>query len=325
MCTYHGWTFSPDGKLVGVPGFKEIYFGELDYSKWGLVEVAQLDTYKGLIFATFDAKAPSLLDYLGSQRYELDLSADRREGGAEVLGGVHRWVMKSNWKFSTDNFGGDDGHHIVTHGSVRPVVVDGRRWFNAYGAQTGANSRVNLGGGWITDVDASGKPVNEMGYVLGKYEQEHRKELQERLKDNPMLRSMSGTFVGSIFPNLSFSSLRFNVRIWHPKAPDKTEVWHYCVIDKAAAPEVKKMMRIHLTESFGPSGNLEQDDMNNWQNATFTSKGVVAQRQPMTILAGLGHDKETPVTGTKLRAIYVRWAEMMNAASWDDVSLGAKR
>ncbi len=325
MCTYHGWTFSIDGKLVGVPGFKEVYFEELDKAKWGLVEVAQMDSYKGLMFATFDSRAPSLIDYLGDQKYELDLSVDRREGGAEVIGGVQRWVMKANWKFAVDNFGGDDGHHMITHGSVRPVVIDGKRWFNAYAEQKDPNNRMNMGGGWITEVDSSGKPLNEMGYMLGKYEQEHQKELRERMGGNPALNTMRGTFVGSIFPNMSFSSLRFNFRIWLPKGPDKTEVWHYCIVDKKAPPEIKSMIRLHLTETFGPSGNLEQDDMNNWQNSTFTAKGIVAQRQPMTILAGLGHDKEVPVTGTKLRAIYIRWAEMMNAASWDNVSINKSR
>ena len=65
MCTYHGWTFATDGKLVGVPGYKEAYFEELDRSQWSLVEVAQLDTYKGLVFATWDREAPSLIDYMG--------------------------------------------------------------------------------------------------------------------------------------------------------------------------------------------------------------------------------------------------------------------
>src|SRR2546426_9389138 len=30
MCTYHGWTYDLQGKLVGVPGFKDYYHEELD-------------------------------------------------------------------------------------------------------------------------------------------------------------------------------------------------------------------------------------------------------------------------------------------------------
>jgi phenylpropionate dioxygenase-like ring-hydroxylating dioxygenase large terminal subunit len=59
-CAYHGWTYRNDGSLVGMPYLKEAYYGELDRARWGLVPVAQLDSYKGLYFATFDAKAPPL-------------------------------------------------------------------------------------------------------------------------------------------------------------------------------------------------------------------------------------------------------------------------
>ena len=64
-CPYHGWSYANDGKLVGVPYFKDAYHEELDKSKWGLVEVAQLENYKGSIWATWDPSAPAFLDYIG--------------------------------------------------------------------------------------------------------------------------------------------------------------------------------------------------------------------------------------------------------------------
>ena len=83
ICAYHGWAFSGDGKLQAVPNLQDAYYNELDQSKWGLIPVAQLDSYKGLIFATFDADAPPLLDYLGPMTWYLDTLFDRREGGSE--------------------------------------------------------------------------------------------------------------------------------------------------------------------------------------------------------------------------------------------------
>ena len=65
----------------------------------GLTPVAQLDSYKGLIFATFDVDAPPLPNYLGPMTWYLDAFFDRREGGAEVIGGIHKWVAPCNWKF----------------------------------------------------------------------------------------------------------------------------------------------------------------------------------------------------------------------------------
>ena len=35
-CPYHGWSYSTDGKLVGVPYFREACHGTLDRSRWGL-------------------------------------------------------------------------------------------------------------------------------------------------------------------------------------------------------------------------------------------------------------------------------------------------
>ena len=58
-CAYHGWTYGNDGKLIGVPNFQDAYFEQLDMEQWGLVPVSQVDNYKGMIFGTFDATAPS--------------------------------------------------------------------------------------------------------------------------------------------------------------------------------------------------------------------------------------------------------------------------
>src|SRR5436190_15894155 len=65
MCTYHGWTYDLQGRLVGVPGFKDYYHEDLKREEWGLVTAAQVDTYKGFIFATLDPEAPSLDEFLG--------------------------------------------------------------------------------------------------------------------------------------------------------------------------------------------------------------------------------------------------------------------
>ena len=95
-CTYHGWTYGLDGRLIGVPGYEERYYGELDRSQWGLIPVTQVASYKGLVFGTFDATAPPLEDYLGEARWALDYILDQRAGGTEVVGGVYKWVINSN-------------------------------------------------------------------------------------------------------------------------------------------------------------------------------------------------------------------------------------
>src|SRR5581483_6808156 len=119
-CPYHGWGYGTDGKLVGVPFFKEAYHEKLDKAQWGLIEVPQMVNYKGSIWASWDPDAPPFFDYLGGMRTYLDLlldSRDGREGGAEVLGGVQKWLVPCNWKFGAENFVGD-AYHAISHRSV---------------------------------------------------------------------------------------------------------------------------------------------------------------------------------------------------------------
>jgi len=124
-CPYHGWSYATDGKLVGVPFDKEAYRGTLDRSGLGLVEVAQLSSYKGTIWATWDPSAPPFAEYLGDFRLYLDLTLDcwdGREAGTEVLGGIQKWLIPCNWKFPAENFSGDS-YHNISHRSVDMVGI----------------------------------------------------------------------------------------------------------------------------------------------------------------------------------------------------------
>ena len=59
MCAYHGWTYRNDGTLEHVPGKSEAYYDALDFASMGLI-AARVETYAGLIFATWAKDAPSL-------------------------------------------------------------------------------------------------------------------------------------------------------------------------------------------------------------------------------------------------------------------------
>ncbi|MGE3985496.1 MAG: Rieske 2Fe-2S domain-containing protein, partial [Dehalococcoidia bacterium] len=116
MCTYHGWTFDLQGKLVGVPGFKEVYHEELDRENWGLIKAAKVDTYKGFIFATMDEHAPGLYEYLGEVgRLGLNLLAER--GSMKVMPGIQKYTIPCNWKFAADNVW-DFYHARLSHASA---------------------------------------------------------------------------------------------------------------------------------------------------------------------------------------------------------------
>jgi phenylpropionate dioxygenase-like ring-hydroxylating dioxygenase large terminal subunit len=316
-CNYHGWVFNCAGRLVSVPGLKEVYGGDLDLEKWGLVEVAQLDTYKGLIFATFDSSAPPLRDYLGGQKTQLDFMLDRREGGTEVIGGVHKWILKTNWKYPADNFGGDDGHHLVTHASVRKVRVDA----GDYSSTVADQYKRLLPDMSAEDQERMAQTVSATpAGVLRDYFLAHFPEALRRIGNEAHKRSI----VETIFPNLSVNSHRHMIRVWHPRGPDATEMWSFCIVDKDAPQEVKDEQRRHLTQTFGPAGNFEQDDVNNWQHCTATARGWIARRYPQNIQAGMTDNPEAEIgrkIGVRLRGLYARWAAMMEAKDWTAINV----
>jgi 3-phenylpropionate/trans-cinnamate dioxygenase alpha subunit len=323
MCNYHGWNYSSDGRLTSVPGLREVYGGALDLSQWGLVEVAQLESYKGLVFATFDPEAPPLIQYLGAQKPLMDFMLDRRAGGTEVIGGVHKWVLRTNWKYPADNFGGDDGHHLITHASVRKVPVDAVDYAMTVADQYNKNVHVRE----VTPVLSTDEQArmetalaNTPAGTLRDYTRATFPETLARIGVDAYRESI----VENIFPNLSINSGRHMLRVWHPRGPGTTEMWSYCIVDKDASQEVKDALRLHLTQTFGPAGNFEQDDVNNWEHCTTTARGAVARRYPQNIMAGLTDAPEAEVgrkLGGRLRDLYTRWAVMMEARNWHGVNV----
>ena len=98
-CPYHGWTYSNMGKLIAIPAYRQIYPEGLDLETLGLCESPHVDSYRGMIFGSWNDKAQSLSDYLGGMKWYLDLLVGRTDGGVEVVGPPQRWWWKriGNW------------------------------------------------------------------------------------------------------------------------------------------------------------------------------------------------------------------------------------
>lgn len=282
-CPYHAWTYDMSGALIGVPKSDEGYYGELDRSQYPLIPVAQVDSYKGLIFGTFDPRAPTLVDYLGDMAWYLDLVLDRCDGGTELLPGVHKWVVRTNWKISCDNNAGDWYHVAFSHGSLarlqnRPNLFreDERRL--QVSAENGHTLALYFG-------DATVDPSAE-----GPHAEWRRKisaQIEERLGP---VRSRLIFIAGNVFPNFGWIPGQFSIRQFHPRGPDRIEIWSYCLVDAAAPPEAKAAMRLAYVNSFGPGGLVEQDDGENWTGCAGSIKGPVTGEYAFNYQMGLGHE-----------------------------------
>jgi phenylpropionate dioxygenase-like ring-hydroxylating dioxygenase large terminal subunit len=92
-CPYHSWTYRLDGSLLGVPlpeGYDEL--------PAGLARVPRLESYRGFLFATHDATAPALREYLGELASAFDNMVDRApEGTLTRFGGRLQLEYRGNW------------------------------------------------------------------------------------------------------------------------------------------------------------------------------------------------------------------------------------
>ncbi|MGI9278691.1 MAG: aromatic ring-hydroxylating oxygenase subunit alpha [Endozoicomonas sp.] len=117
ICPYHNWTFSNKGDLISIPQERKVC-NKPDKAALGLKKVPRVETHHGLIFASLDENIEPLIDYLGPMAWYLDCLFDRFDGGVEVLGPPHKWLINCNWKLPVENHLGDVGHGPYLHGSL---------------------------------------------------------------------------------------------------------------------------------------------------------------------------------------------------------------
>jgi 3-phenylpropionate/trans-cinnamate dioxygenase subunit alpha len=278
-CSYHAWTYDTTGALIGVPKFQACYYGELDKSQLGLLPV-RVEAYKGLIFGTFDHDAPTLVEYLGDIAWYLDIFLDRREGGTELSGGVHRWMMNSNWKVGSINNAGDNYHVGYAHASTRIV-----RRTQPEGARTTLEIDAHPGH-TLVYFGFEGGGRRDANPVLQSYFDSIQAEAVNRL--GVQRGKKTASTVGLVFPN--FGWVGPSLRVYQPRGPHQTEMRSYVLVDKDAPAEVKAAVRRNYITSFGPSGILEQDDGENWTQVTASSRGPLSRNLEFQYGMGVGHE-----------------------------------
>jgi phenylpropionate dioxygenase-like ring-hydroxylating dioxygenase large terminal subunit len=336
-CSYHGWTYDLSGNLVGVPSEDDAYHDEINKEEWGAVKVAKVDSYKGFIFATWDAAAPSLLDYIGDFRFYFDAFADRTEAGTELIGGAHRWVFPANWKFAAEQFCSDMYHAPISHASaVLALTPDDQDVDEEVFPMDGTKGRQfssELGHGTGFFVESGDVLANIVGQKPADWFQGGNPEAIGRLGEARAER-MRGAHA-TLFPNFSFLPGINTLRIWHPKGPNEMEVWAWTVVDKEAPADVKEAQRVGTGRTFSVAGLFEQDDGENWSEIQRVLRGHIAKKSKFNVQMGLGHETyEDPDFPGKInrvycemaaRGFYKRWADMASGQSWDELMASVQK
>ena len=337
VCNYHGWSFGADGTLQGVPLEKEAYYGEIDKSKYGLVEVAQVDSYKGLVFGTFDPGAPSLTDYLGKMAWYLDVWLDAMPEGTELVGTTMKVELPVNWKLAVENVSGDGYHLGWAHAGAMSVTTS-----MSVGDLNVGNTSVDLSES-VSVAGMNGHAVlSTLDGVSGYGFYPDPTLPLQYLKDNrDVALSRLGDFRGNhlwgsqinytVFPNLQMLPGLNWFRVYHPKGPGKFEMWTWAMVDKRMSDDLKRMILDNVSRTFGPAGLFDNDDGDNLQAATEQSRGWRTRQMDVYTHMALGREHEREempgvvsdgfVCEQNQRYVYRRWCELMRADSWGDVPM----
>jgi phenylpropionate dioxygenase-like ring-hydroxylating dioxygenase large terminal subunit len=261
-CQYHGWTYRNDGRLIGVPHPERQT--EDVRERLGLVRLPRVESYRGLVFASFNPDVPDLVDHLGpAARGYVDRFLDHCMGLPLVAHQqAHRIAMRGNWKLQVEN--GLDGYHAgFTH----------RSFFDVMRRRTGASVRY-----------ASGLPTATArafrnGHAAIDPETKSRKPLIQRVSTLPgaaekldAVRAQVGDdkyeeFVGGvtgaginvgIFPNLQLIGI--HIRRIEPVSVGRTVVSVRPLL-APDAPDELNWLRLRYHELFyGPAGFGQPDD-----------------------------------------------------------------
>lgn len=335
MCTYHGWSYDLAGNLIGVPDYDLFYKGDLDKSKLGLTEVAQLANYHGFVFATLDETAPPLEEFLGPTGcLAIDLIASR---DVEVIPGVQKFVIDCNWKFAADN-SVDFYHAQITHLSAMSMLLAGTA---GTGVVDGGGAKDTLGED--LKIPTSGSDglydmvlVSEYGHVIagptvkglnpnlpGDQSWRERPEVAEAL--GPIGVQVAGH--PNLFPNAWVSTHGPQLSLRIPISPNKTEVWWFSFCEKGATPEQRAMTLWFCNHGFGPAGLFEQEDGENWAQATLQVRGARSQHIPQMLSMNLGKGEvirehglariESTTSEHAQLWLYHSWAQWMKGLEWD--------
>lgn len=339
QCSFHGWTYANTGDLLGVPFYRDAYHSALDKSQWGLRQIDRVQTYGGLIFACWDASAPSLEEYLGDLRWYLDVVLERHLGGLEFLPGQQRYKLTANWKIAGENFAGDSYHlhhsHVTMYEldirqinpmnpiSYKKKPLTGRKAVKYHNVSFerghGLNGLVMTGERFEMDRALA----KDMGPEVVEYVEECHHRLLQRLSSKQA--DLYGLSFGNIFPNFSFndfSALRpLGLYVWHPRGAAALEAWQWCAVDAAAPQAVKDICRIDFPRTQAVTGIAAQDDTENFEQVTEATRGLMGQQLDFNYQMNVANGEETmegypgtfaaSISETNQRKFYAYWAELM--------------
>ena len=330
-CMYHGWTFHTNGELAGVPLREDEDEDGFDFGDphFNMMQLPRVDSYAGFVFASLSAEGPDFMTFMGPAKEGIDEIIARSPGDElELVGGVHRYDYRGNWKHQVEN-NTDYYHSIASHRST--VHSDGTQFSRRPGRQGDRAPFLNeVGEPIILDLGVkvypnghsaavSGFPDEQVGGIMEDYK---ASLMGKYAGDEKKVREVLNQKVHSttLFPTFDLLSVQNSLRVIIPKAVDYTEIRIYPIRMKGAPEELfaEHVRLVGLTHS--ATSFVQGDDLESFRRV---QEGVATQGADWLLIArGLKRenwDNRGIGTGTRStemgnRHQYRAWLDLMCAA-----------
>jgi p-cumate 2,3-dioxygenase subunit alpha len=306
-------------------------FGPMfDKSKFGLVEVPRMESYRGLIFASFDREIEDLVDYLAGARAYIDAMMDAAEvaaafsangnggeaaseswsGPLAVLRGTHEYGIKANWKLLVEN--SFDGYHLgPTHATYFQFLKDQNVDVSP---STGTMKLLGNGHAVIEYSGSWGRPIARWAEQFGEASRSQLEALRERIIGElgdtgyRMAELNRNLF---IYPNLFVMDNNATaLRVIQPTAADYMDVAQYELAPPTEDPTVRKVRLESYVTFAGPGGLATPDDV----EALESCQQGAASGVEWSLLSRGYFSEEPPMSGElQMRTFWRRWQEQLLA------------
>jgi len=308
-CLYHQWNFDSHGNLTGIPfrrGQKQMAGmpPDFDMKAHGLQKL-RVDSYGGLIFASFSDTVAALPDYIGN---EMRPWIDRIMHKPIVYLGCTRQFVNANWKLYFENV--KDPYHASLLHLFHTT-------FNILRVGMKARSLPDAGHGLHSIITATRIEDDNSSAA---YTAQDIRSMNEgfHLEDESVLgyvheyEEATTNHIQSIFPQLVLQQIHNSLvaRQLLPKAPDQFELVFHFFGYADDTPELREL-RIKQANLVGPAGYISMED---GYATELVQRGSLREGKSSSVLdMGLSQpdQQDTLITESLIRRFWTGYQALM--------------
>jgi len=307
-CVYHQWSFDQKGNLQGVPfrrGQKEMAGMPADFDpKQHPLRQLRVDSYKGLLFATFSDETPPLPDYLGEQMRPW---IDRIFHKPIVYLGCTRQYSKSNWKLYLENVK-DPYHASMLHlfHTTFNIFRVGMKARSIPDATHGLHSIITVTKNEENTADAyKAQGIRSM-------DDGFRLEDPTLLGQIPEFEELCTNHIQPIFPQLVIQQIHNTLvaRQLLAKGPNSFELVFHFFGYADDSPEMREL-RLLQANLVGPAGYISMEDT---EATELVQRGTLRDPDACSVIEmarGKPDQTDTVITESLIRRFWVGYQKLM--------------